>query len=222
MAHLLSVVAVLLLVTVVHAQGPQRTFSEAIAAKATPGKHYDTEKWTFTLGPHVYEINRTGRAQRRRGQSRPLRFRLDLGGSTELVRVYYAQHKGDLLLLCEDQLGGYGSGFVARFNGATLKQKWRAAIPAFNIANGLIEGSSAYLGAIGFAGKLNLDSGKFVWKHDDFYRKYKEDGAFNIFETPTLAGSEVVYVESRHTPSGKPNVIKFNKTSGKVISVDVN
>jgi hypothetical protein len=222
MAILFPILLVFFFVTGIYAQGQPRPFSEAAAAKAAPDKHYDSEKWTFALGSYDYEIDRNGSAQRRREQSAPVRFRLDLGGSSEVVRVYHAEYKGDLLLLCEDQLGGEGSGFISRFDGASLRQKWRVAIPAFNIANGLIEGNSAYLGAIGYAAKLNLDTGKIIWKHDDFYRKYREEGAFNIFDVPKIVGNEVIYVESQDRVGRKPNVIKFNKTNGKVIKVELN
>jgi hypothetical protein len=221
-AYLLSILAVLLCLTGVYPQGRPRVFSEPIAIKAAPGSHYDWERWRFSLGSDSYEIDKTGRARRQRGRSRPARFRLGLAGSDHIVRIYYAPYKGDLILLCEDEAGGYGSGSISRFDGQTLKQKWRVPIPAFNVANGLIEGKSAYLGAIGFAAKLDLDSGKFIWMHDDFYRKYREDGAFNIFETPTIVGNEVVYVESQDMYRRPPNIIKLNKNNGKVVKVELN
>lgn len=73
---------------------------------------------------------------------------------------------------------------------------------------------------MGFAGKRDLSSGKYVWKHEDFYRKYKKDGAFNIFETPEIEGSNVIYTEK--IEGKEPNLIVFDKTTGKVVRTVVN
>lgn len=219
-AFTVAILTVLLSITGIHAQDRTRTFSEATGEKAAADKIYDFEMWRFSIGSFSYEIDKTGMARRRDLRGGSAIFELDLAGSDNLARVYYAQYEGDLLLLCEDETWDAGSGFISRFDGRTLRQKWRAQIPGFNVANGLIEGNSAYLGAIGFAAKLDLDSGEFIWKHQNFYRKYRENGAFNVFYTPKIVGREVVYTENRF--GKRPNIIRFNKNNGKVVKVELN
>ena len=221
-ALMLSILMFLLLIPEAHPQRGVLPFSDAIDTKAAPDRIYDIESWRFTLGRFSYKIDQNGKAERRDGRNRPFRFRVDLEGSDGMVRLYFAEFKGDLLLLCEDKTFDAGAGFVARLDRDTLKEKWRAHIPVFNIAKGLIEGNSAYLGAVGFAAKLNLDTGRFVWKHDDFYRKYREDGAFNVFDPPKIVGNEVIYVENQEMYNKKPNVIRFNKNNGQVPKVELN
>lgn len=221
-AFLLSMLVALFCATVSNAQAGKGSFSNAIAAKAAAGRNYDIENWGFRLGAYSYVIDRTGRGRRQHGQSRPMSFRLQVPAGEDLVRIYYVQHKGDLLLLCEIESGGYGAGFISRFDGRTMRRKWNVTIPAFNISNGVIENNSVYLGAVGYASKLNLDSGKFVWKHDNFYRKYREDGAFNLFDPPRIVGNEVIYVENQSMYNKAPNVIRFNKNNGRVTKVELN
>ncbi|MDQ3633615.1 MAG: hypothetical protein M3405_03790 [Acidobacteriota bacterium] len=100
-----------------------------------------------------------------------------------------------------------------------MKTKWRKHIPSFNIAKGLIEENFAYLAAIGFAAKINLDNGNYTWKHEGFYRKYKESGAFNVFLTPQLKDNLVIFKEDDISSRGFDHQLHVDKSSGKIIKV---
>ncbi len=205
---------------VADSEAQTKVFSEAKGVAAI-GKYYDFEKWEFLIGGDKYEITNKGQGKRTDGRNRVTKFRLSLEGAETLEGVYFAEYKNDLLLMSGLDFGGEAAGFIVRLDGKTLKVVWRKHIPAFNIARGLVENGFAYLAAIGFAAKINLDTGKYIWKHEDFYRKYKESGAFNIFEVPKIEGSTIIYTEN-DIYSGQPNIIKFNKNTGKVIEVKVN
>ncbi len=199
-----------------------KVFSEAKGS----GKYqasYDFDKWNFSVGKNRYEIRKDGKAKRTNIKNRITNFHIRLDKDELLERaIYFAQYKNDLLLICEVSVADAGSGFIARLDGKTLKTKWQGNISSFNTTKGLIEGKSAYLAAGGFVAKMNLDTGKYIWKHEDFYRKYKEDGAFNIFETPKIEGNIITLTENQDDYKRPSNVIKFNKISGKVIEVKVN
>lgn len=200
-----------------------KTFSEATGS----GKYqasYDFDKWNFSVGKNRYEIRKNGKAKKTDSKNRITNFRimLDKGEQVE-GQIYFYQYKNDLILVCETApTFDSGAGFIARLDRKTHRTIWKLHIPTFNIVQGLIEGNSAYLAASGFAAKINLDTGKYLWKHKDFYRKYKEDGAFNIFGTPRIEGNIVTFTENQDDYKRPPNLIKFNKTSGKVIEVKVN
>lgn len=184
---------------------------------------YEFDKWNFSIGENRYEIRKNGKAKRTDAGNRVTNFRLSVEKDGTLRRViYFFVYKNDLILMSELDFGDAAGAFIARLDEKTLKTKWRQSILGFNIANGLIEENSAYLAAHGYAAKINLDTGKFVWKHENFYRKYKESGAFNIFEAPEIKGNAVIFTENQDMYKRPPNVIKFNKTSGKVIEVTVN
>ena len=203
-------------------QAQTKVFSEA-KGKPFVGRVYDFEKWNFLIGKQKYEIKNNGQGKRLVGNNRIKRFHFLLE-KNEIIehRIYFARYKNDLIVICETSIFDSGAGFITRLDGKTLKAKWRKDIPAFNVAKGLIEGNSAYLGGIGFAAKINLENGKYLWKHEDFYRKYREDGAFNVFEVPKIKGNVITYTENQNDYNRPPNIIKFNKNSGKVIEVKIN
>lgn len=220
---LILILALLAFTETVVPQNKTRPFlkPDALQLSANPVP-YEYDQWNFPVGELRFEIKMGGKGRRLNGQSGPTRFLVKIEREEQIKRLYYSEYKGDLLLLCEVEAGGYWTGFIVRLDGKTLRQKWRVHIPAFNVAVGLIEGNSVYLGAMGFAAKLNLDSGRYAWKHDDLYRKYHKEGAFNIFELPQIVGSEVIYTENQEAYSRKPNTIRFSKTNGRVLKVDLN
>ncbi len=200
-----------------------KTFSEAKGS----GKYqasYDFDKWNFSVGKNRYEIRKNGKAKKTDIKNRITNFRIMLDKGEQIEgQIYFYQYKNDLILVCETAPAfDSGAGFIARLARKTHRTKWKSHIPTFNIVKGAIEGNSAYLAASGFAAKVNLDTGKYLWKHKDFYRKYKEDGAFNIFGKPLIEGNIVTLTENQDDYNRPPNIIKFNKTSGKVIEVKVN
>jgi hypothetical protein len=200
-----------------------RPFLEAEGQKPSQPQLHDFDKWSFSLGGFRYEVDKSGIGRRLDSRGKYTRFRVRIQNDEWMERVvYYAEFKRDLLLLCEVNAGGYGSGFVVRLDGRTLRQVWRVHIPAFNVAQGLIENNSAYLAAIGFVAKLNLDSGRYLWKHDNLYRKYRKEGAFNIFELPEIVGKDVIYTENQEMNNRKPNTIRLNKQTGRVLKVELN
>jgi hypothetical protein len=203
-------------------QAQTKVFSEAKGSGKNQA-YYEFDKWKFSIGKNRYEINKNGKVKRISSRNVVTNFRFKLDKDETLARVvYFLEYKNDLILISEvDIFDGRGS-FVIRLDGKTLIPKWQRNIPAFNIAKGVMENNSVYLAAVGFAAKINLETGKYIWKHEDFYNKYKKTGAFNIFETPKIEGNIVTLTENRDNYKRPPNKIKFNKNSGKVIKVTVN
>lgn len=181
---------------------------------------YDFDKWNFLIGDAAFEIQKAGKVIKKDAKGRTANLRIKLDVDEELNRVvYFTEYKGDLILLCESNVFDGGSGFLMRIDQISLKSKWKTNIPAFNIARGLIENNFAYVAAIGFIGKIDLDTGKYLWKHDDLYYKYDKTGAFNIFLTPQIKDDFVIFKEEDTLMSGFDHQIKVSKTSGKIIEV---
>lgn len=173
-------------------------------------------RWDFEIGSTKYEVLSSGQGKRISDKNAVTKFRLPLGkNETVSSNVFYAQHKTDLILLYEANIGGEGLGYIAAFDSASMKLKWKAVINGFNVGKGLLENQFAYLTAIGFVAKINLLTGKYVWKHDDLYSWNKNNGAFNSFEVPELDKSNVIFTEKTH--DNKVNIIVANKTSGRII-----
>lgn len=171
-------------------------------------------KWDFEIGSARYEVLSSGQATRISDKNAVTKFRLPLGkNETVSSNVFFAQYKTDLILLYEANIGGEGLGYIASFNSASIKLKWKAVISGFNVGIGLLENQFAYLTAIGFIAKINLLTGKYVWKQDKLYNR--KNGAFNSFEVPELEGTNVIFTET--TNNNSVNIIVANKTSGKII-----
>jgi hypothetical protein len=187
-----------------------RTFTEV---KGQP-EHLPSS-FEFSMSGYKYRILSTGRGRRTGGEITPRSLNLRLKEGDSLDRnVYYAEHEGDVLLICEVSDGEGGAGFITKLNGKTLRIKWKRWIPAFNIGQGLIEGDHAYLTAIGFVAKVNLKSGAFAWKHGNLYR----DNDFNSFELPRVE-SETVSFKEVVIYDEPAKTVKVQKRSGKIVSI---
>jgi hypothetical protein len=188
------------------------------AAEVAKGGDLHPERWRFQTNHGSYEVSDSGRGTRRVNPGSAGGFKIKLDRYENITHVYFADLDNDILMLCESELGDGASGFIMRLDGKTLKTEWRRHIPGFNVTPGLIEGKYAYLGAIGFAAKIDLGTGTYIWEHPDFYRTYDESGAFGGFDSLEIKGVEIVYTE-KDVISGRTNVIKFDKETGKIIKV---
>jgi len=177
----------------------------------------------FSASGYDYRISKSGRGKRTGGGSPAINFNLRLRRGDHLDNeLYYSEYQGDILFICGTTDGDSGAGFITRLDGRTLKPKWKRIIPSFNVGQGLIEEQHVYLTAIGFIGKLNLESGAYVWRHDNLYRSgvyyYRNGGAYNAFELPKIEGQTVVFLEIAVYP-GIAKAIKVHKMSGKILSI---
>jgi hypothetical protein len=211
-----ALVLLLLLASLGSGQHVARPFTEA---KGLPGVN-DSSHFKFSTARFKYEVSKEGRGKRTGGDVPASNFNLRLESNVYLDRaIYHAEYEGDLLLICEVSDGDYGSGFITRLDGRTLRMKWKRIIPAFNVGQGLIEDQYAYVTGIGFIGKVNLESGAFLWQHNDLYRRHKH--AFNSFELPEIRGNRVIFRESKDDYREKVATIRVEKRSGRIIRLDV-
>src|SRR5688572_1875944 len=193
-----------------------RPFTEA---KGLPDQ-IEVSHFEFSRSNYKYTVSRYGRGKRESGDTAAHSFDLRLDKHDYLARViYHAEYQDDLLLIYEVTDGESGAGFITRLDGRTLKTKWKRMIPAFSVGQGLIEAKFAYVTAIGFVGKVDLDSGVFIWRHNNLYRE--ADGAFNSFELPKISGNTVVFTESENYLKKKAAVIRVQKRNGRIIGRDV-
>lgn len=211
--HILSLTTLVAISSVVALAQKPEPFSEAEAIAADGNTYAD--KWKFMAGDHQYEFDANRRGKRVLADGVTAAITLPAEKNDLLERTIYFRTIGDdLIVLYEVNSGGAGTGFIIRLDGKTLKPEWRLQLPGFNIARALSEQNFAYVGAIGFAAKIDLNKGVYLWKDDDLYTRYKDEGAFNIFELPQIEGDEVVYTE-KSIYGKESNVIRFNKNTGK-------
>ena len=116
--------------------------------------------------------------------------------------LYFAEYQSDLILVCELTDGDHGSGFIARLDGSTLRMKWKQVFAAFNVGQGLLDGDYAYITGIGFIAKVNLQSGAFMWRHQNLYRP--SSGEFNSFDLPEVSENVVIFRRAQIFPKRSP------------------
>ncbi|HKR20986.1 MAG TPA: hypothetical protein VJS17_00275 [Pyrinomonadaceae bacterium] len=219
MRFCLAVVLALLPLTFVFGQ-QQQSFMEVKGADGDV-EPFDFE---FSTSGYKYVLSSNGRG-RREGQQPARTFNLRLHRDDHLTRaLYHAEFQGDLLLICEYSDVEYGAGFITRLDGQTLRTKWKRSIPAFNIGPGLIDGRFAYVTAIGFIGKVNLETGAYAWKHASLYRTSRPkasayaDADFNSFELPEVEGNFVIFKEvETYANVLSPKILKVDKRSGRIV-----
>lgn len=188
-------------------------------ARNVPEKSYDPTQFEFSIADYNYTIFKSGRGRRKRnGETRS--FNLRVSRSEHLTgEIYYVAHEGDLVLIGEVSDELYGGGFIARLDGRTLRIKWKRNIQGFNVGKGLKDGKYAYVTGIGFIGKIDLNAGRYVWQHDNLYMR-DAGGAFNSFELPEVQGDLVIFKELPAYNRQKQAVVKVDRASGKVITLD--
>ncbi len=80
----------------------------------------------------------------------------------------------------------------------------------FNLGQPVIVGNMAYLSTIGSVGKIDLNTGKYVWKFDNLY----ENGKYNNFYEPVFHEGDLVLF------SDGQNSILINDRKGEILKMD--
>jgi hypothetical protein len=166
-----------------------------------------------TNGPG-YTIRADGFAeQSSSGKGRPTNFTLRVGRNGHIVRFYFLEDDGDLLLIYEGSDNRYGWGYVVRLNQKSLKPKWAAPVSDFNLGPGLVEDNYLYFSAANLLAKIDLHSGAYMWQQQDVQRKYAL--SFDGFRLPSITEGQVSF----HEDGANGKTIEVDKATGKILSV---
>jgi hypothetical protein len=169
--------------------------------------------FVFSSDPFHYTIRSDGFAESDSGQRRRTNFNLRVGRNGYLVRVYFTEYEGDLVLIYEASDKQYGWGYVERLDQKTSKPRWLKAVSGFNIGPGLVEGSYAYLSAADLLAKIDLRSGSYVWQQQGFEKQYAlSPGGFR---SPYINRDRVIFEEDAE--NGK--TVEADKATGKILNV---
>ena len=167
--------------------------------------------FVFTVSGRTYTVRHDGRGEITGPIFIRLRnFFLKMDGAARLERLYSADAGNDLLLAYEVTNGRSGWGYIARFDPSTPTFRWFAPIASMNIGPGLIEGNYVYVTGQDFLGKLDLQTGKYVWQQTDL----KEYGpVFAQFALPELNGATIVFPEA----GARARTLEVDKATGRIL-----
>jgi len=168
----------------------------------------------FVLAETTLEVSRAGQLRRYSLGKSAASVQLPLEKGFTVDAILYGMYSKDLVLVYEVSDGEVGFGYVARLRLKNLMLKWWTSLPAFNLSLGAIEDRYLYQAGFGFVAKLDLNTGRFAWKHDGLYDR--AHSSFNSFRRPEVGRGEVVFREEpTYAANGPPRSIRVDKTSGR-------
>ena len=91
-----------------------------------------------------------------------------------------------------------------------LESEYVKQIQGFNLGLPVIYNEFAFVSAIGFVGKINLQAGNYEWKHHNLYDYEKY--SFNSFDTVMVNKPNVEYISENYRSKSIDKVIVNNKT----------
>lgn len=158
-----------------------------------PNDEHAPTEFAFTVLGSAITIGVDGQVRWVRPHHPPVGFRLPLNHGDSIEGFYYGALEHDLVLYLQISDGHYVGSSVMRLDPGTGEVRWNTPGYAFNIGKPLAVGPWLYITSFGFVGKLDLETGRFAWKHDNLYT----DGVYNAFQKPLLTRSgTVIFRES--------------------------
>ena len=172
---------------------------------------------TFALLGARYTVFSDGRALRFRPSGVTDSFRVSLREDFVIEGIQHGHFECDPILQVEYTNVVTSGAHVVRFDRRELSVQWTARQFGFNAASAVFENGFLYVAAIGTVGKLDLESGRYAWRHDDLYER--STGAFNAFASPRISGDTVIFTSwrSRPKPDEVERRLRYHKESGELI-----
>ena len=127
--------------------------------------------------------------------------------------AYFHIIGNDLLLFCEMSDNDCGTSDFFRINLTTKKIKWKANLNGFSLGQPVIRSVYGYINTIGAVGKLNLLTGKYIYKNSNLYDSKTQ--SFNNFDTILFRGNKTYFVSKRSNENIVDTVI-FDETTKKM------
>ncbi len=139
----------------------------------------------------------------------------DLRCKNMVEELFIYKEDDEIIAFFTDTDEDYGASFAKRINPENNKIIWSTPIYGFNLGKPLIVDNKAYVSTIGFVGKIDLSTGKFVWKFEDLYK----DGKYNSFNTPEFYENDMVLFPSYDSKKQKHSILIDDK-KGKIVKMD--
>jgi outer membrane protein assembly factor BamB len=180
-----------------------KAMTAEISESDTVGTVIEDRHYTlFPDGKIAVRLNSTGRVDT---------FHLETQNVIE--KAHFLDYKNDLIIYYTDTDYETGASFIESYDRETNKLKWKNDIYGFNLSTPIVVGNLTYVASIGFVGKLNLDNGQYLWKHEDLYEKTR----FNSFSKIEIDGDRVSFIETTYAGDTKiPGRIIVNDKTGEI------
>lgn len=181
------------------------------------GMMYEDDRLSLQVGNNNYSLSNSGLLEINNKieiQLLPEQYYMDDGASL-------LEDDDAIYVFLEYSVGDGGSSVLKKVNVSEAKVEWEVPILGFNMGLPVIDQNFAYVTAIGSIGKINLDLGKYEWKHNRLYDNKKS--SFNHFDTILIHKNQVTFISTNRSPKnrGKTVVDKIvvDKRSGEILEI---
>ncbi len=128
----------------------------------------------------------------------------------------YASFEDDLIIVLVSSNGDFAGSKIARIDGITFIPEWATDFAGFNIGEPIIRNNSLYVTSIGAIGKINVDTGEFLWEYTDLYERDSQD--FNSFKAPVFSDTKIIF-QGDNIFSTCPKRIEVNDSDGSILNI---
>lgn len=158
-----------------------------------------------------YKVSSKGEVLSPSGETKYL-----FGNEYPLEQLYFVQRGRDLFVFYTD-VSEHGAGsFAKRISLDSGKTVWETEVEGFSFSKPLIRGQFAYIGTIGFIGKMKLKDGSFDWRFSGLGQR----GRFNHFREIDFPESRAVRFVAPHPFSMRSDTVIVNDITGEIMSMN--
>lgn len=151
--------------------------------------------------------------------STPATIKLPKQPDEWIERLQLKQSGTSLMAVYDLNAGGDGRGMACRIElQPKLRLAWCTSGFGFNAIGNLAQ-QHLYVSAIGFAGKLDLTQGRFVWKLDKLYQRDKDFNVVCLITVNPQAQPPEANFLGAATPQGGSKLLSVDDRNGKVIAI---
>lgn len=177
-----------------------------------PLKTFDF-KIALSEGILTLKITGEGMLQLKTGEKLPIKILLEK--RDQITAIQYGVDDKFLYLLFEVYDGEGAGSKISKLYRDTLEILWTNALHGFNCFNSgesLGTRKFVYVTSTGFIGKIDLETGKFIWKHGNEI----DIALFNSFKKPEKVGNKIIFTKDTNT-KGTPYQIIVDDSSGEIL-----
>jgi hypothetical protein len=129
-----------------------------------------------------------------------------------IAEAYFYSFKDNLVIYYADTDMESGGSYIECYD-SDYNLSWKQDIYAFNLTKPIVIDSLTFVASFGFAGKLNLNNGKYLWKHTDLY----EETRFDAFGSIEFDGENIRFIESLWiNDTREPGEVIINNKTGEI------
>ncbi len=143
-----------------------------------------------TLDKIAFTIMPNGRLSWGKGKTSFIK----LSTKVTIDKAYLYKSKNTLFVFYIETDGEGATSRVEKIDLANIKKVWKAEIYGFNLGQPYIVDNCAYVTSIGNIGKIDLKTGKYLYRFQDLYDD--EKGSFNSFDTVTFSKDLTFFISN--------------------------